>query len=83
MGGGRADSHALWAIGGVIAWWRTASALKSICRRLLGLLVLFYIDDTHLIERERSALGAKEAFREVMRLLGWSLDEKKATCMTT
>ena len=47
-----------------------ASALETLCRRLLGLLVLFYVDDTRLIERELSS-WSQGGFQGAMHLLGW------------
>ena len=69
------------AIGGVLAWWRTASALKSIARRLCKLLIFIYVDDTHLVDVCSTATEAKQAFQTMMNLLGWELDGAKSVPM--
>ena len=71
------------AIGGVLAWWRVARGLRSICRNILQLIIFYYVDDTHLVERGRTATSGKEAFQRLMRLLGWELDPGKSTNMCT
>ena len=71
------------AIGGVLAWWRIARALRTIARNIFHLLVFYYVDDTHLIERAQTAEQGKVIFQTLMKTLGWSLDQNKSTPMST
>ena len=67
----------------VPGWWRIARGLRSICRNVLQLIIFYYVDDTHLVERGRTATSGKEAFQRLMKLLGWELDPVKSTNMCT
>ena len=50
-------------IGGVLAWWRIARGLRTICRNILRLIIFYCVDDTHLVERGRTATSGKEDSR--------------------
>ena len=69
------------AVGAVLAWWRTATALRTVARRVFQSAVFYYVDDTHQIEVHSTSKSGKETFREVMRLLGWELDSGSSTAM--
>jgi len=71
------------AVGSVLAWYRTAHALRCIMRRVFELVLFVYVDDTHQIEVESTAESGKALFCEVMKLLGWTLDDKKSQGMAS
>jgi hypothetical protein len=71
------------ALGGVLAWWRCATAQRTIARRLFEIIVFYYVDDTHIIEPAVSAHETKAIFQEIMSLLGWELDADKSVPMGT
>ncbi len=45
-------------------------AQRHIARRLMKLVVLYYVDDCHVVEPEVTAGGAKRIFQDLMALLG-------------
>jgi len=71
------------AMGSVLAWWRVATALKVILRRLFELVVFYYVDDVQQIEVASTAHHGKFVFTSCMELLGWSLDVAKSQDMSS
>jgi len=69
------------SMGSVLAWFRVASALKVITRRLFELVTLWYVDDVQQVETTSSARTGKYVFQSVMKLLGWELDGAKSQAM--
>ena len=66
------------AVGGVLAWWRCATAFRTILRRLFELIVFYYVDDVHQIELSSTGRAGRHVFCRVMELLGWGLDPDKS-----
>merc|ERR1711907_782781 len=71
------------AVGGVLAWWRVAAALRQIGRMLFELVLFVYVDDTQVTEPAVSAQEAQKLWQSLVRLLGWELDQAKSVPMCT
>ena len=69
------------ACGSVLAWHRVATAIRSITRRILKLITLFYVDDIHLIARAQTADEDQRMLRDLIKAIGLTLEEEKAQGM--